>query len=162
MTAPHTPYTFYITAQPQVDAEATNAARTAHDDWRINAEGTVGRAKIAGQVVWITRLTQGSTPTVYLTMEQATALGLCVYHFCGKPAEYVGFEGMRCGAHSKFGMSVLCSTPRCLNVSETGFSSHCKTHTTPAARAAREARQSELRAQEAARIGWQRVVGRAY
>lgn len=145
MTAPATPYTFYITAQPQVDAQAAHRARTAHDSWQINAEGTVGRARIAGQVVWVTRLVASSTPTVYLTHEQATALGLCVYHYCGKPATYAGFEGIRCGAHAKYGMSQLCSTEGCTQVSEGGFSAHCGVHTTPAMRAGYAARQAELR-----------------
>lgn len=149
MTAPTTSYTFYITAQPEVDAKATHAARTAHDSWQINAEATVGKARIAGQVVWITRMLRDSHPTVYLTSEQATTLGLCVYAFCGKPAEYAGFEGLRCGAHAKFGMSQLCTVVGCTDVSETGFSSHCRAHTTDAERTAREARQAELRARYA-------------
>lgn len=146
MTAPSTPYTFYITAQPQVDAQAMHNARTAHDSWQINAEGTVSKARIAGQVVWITRMLRDSHPTVYLTAEQADSLGLCVYGFCGKPAEYVGFEGIRCSAHAKFGMSQLCTTTGCISVSETGFSSHCEAHTSPAMREAREKRQQGLRA----------------
>lgn len=149
MTAPLTPYTFYITAQPQVDAQATHNARTAHDSWQINAEGTVGRARIAGQVVWVTRMLRDSQPTVYLTQEQATSLGLCVYHFCGKPATYAGFEGIRCAAHAKYGMSQLCTTEGCTQVSEGGFSSYCVAHTTPVVRAARAARQLALRKQYA-------------
>lgn len=159
-------YTFIVTDIAEQDAKAAHAARTAHDDWRINAEGTVKQARIKGQVVWITRLTIDSWPVVYVTHDQASALGLCVYHQCGKPATHVGFEGLRCTPHSKGGMSMLCTTTGCTSVSETGFSAHCAAHTTPAQREAREARQRELRAQEAARssryIGWQRVSGLAH
>lgn len=150
-------YRFYITAQPQVDAQATHAARTAHDDWRINQEATVTKVRVRGMVMWLSKLTRGDVGTLYLTAEQASTLGLCVVGFCGKPAEYVGFEGMRCGAHAKYGMSTLCTVEDCTNVSHTGFSTLCNTHITPAQREAYEARQQAARAQ--ARIGWQRVVG---
>lgn len=146
MTTTTKGYTFYITAQPQVDAEATHAARTAHDDWRINAEGRCFKARLRGMVVWATKLTNDSAPTIYLTSEQATSLGLCVYAFCGKPAEYAGFEGMRCHSHSKLGMSQLCTVEDCTSVSHTGFSSWCNKHITPAQREGYERHQAELRA----------------
>jgi hypothetical protein len=163
MTAPAT-YTFIVTDIAEQDAKAAHAARTAHDDWRINAEGTVGRARIQGHVVWVTRTLHDSKPVVYVTHQQASALGLC---HCGKPAEYIGFEGLRCGAHSKGGMSYLCSTTGCTKVSETGFSAHCKECTTPREREAREARNAAARAQYSTntrygRIGWQMVTGNSH
>lgn len=147
MTAPAT-YTMIVTAQPEVDAKAAHAARYTQDDYRINAEGTVSRARIKGEVVWTVRYLVDMKPTIYLTWEQAARLGMC---HCGKPAQYVGFEGLRCSIHQKYGMSMLCSTVGCTQVSETGFSSHCKAHTTPAMREAREAHQQQLRTEYAQR-----------
>jgi hypothetical protein len=163
MTAPAT-YTFIIGDNAEQAAKAAHNARYTQDDHRINAEGTVKQARIAGQVVWAVRYLAAQAPTLYITFAQAARLGICAWHLCGKPAEFVGFEGIRCSRHAKGGMSMLCTTTGCTKVSETGFSSHCTAHTTPAAREAREARQQALRAQEAARssyIGWQRV-GAAY
>lgn len=145
MTAPAT-YTFVIGNNAEQAAKAAHAARYTQDDWRINAEGTVTRARVRGQVVWAVRYLKGQTPTLYITFEQATKLGICAYDFCGKPAEYAGFEGVRCGQHSKFGMSMLCTTVGCTSVSEGGFSSYCVAHTTPAMREARERHQATLRA----------------
>lgn len=125
MTANAHLYTFVVVAQPQQYAQDAHNARAVHDDWRINAEGSLFRARIGGQVVWATRLMKDSTPTVYITHEQASALGLC---HCGKAAEYIGFEGLRCGAHKKCGMSILCTVPGCTQVSDGGFSYACKAH----------------------------------
>lgn len=147
MTARST-YTFIVNDCAEEAAKAAHAARTAHDDAVINAEGTVFQATIKGQKVWATRLMNGATPTVYVTFQQAARLGLC---HCGKPATCAGFEGIRCDAHSKGGMSWICTTEGCTKVSETGFSAHCGAHTTVAMREAREARQRELRAQYATR-----------
>lgn len=141
-------YTFYITAQPQQDAYRTLNSLYTQDDAQINAEAGVFAAKMRGQKVWALQTTrQQARPTIYLTQEQATAFGLCVYDFCGRAATHVGFEGIRCSAHSKGGMSLLCTTPDCTNVSHTGFSSLCNTCITPAQREAYEVRQAELRAQ---------------
>lgn len=129
MTANAHLYNFIITALPQQEASAAHAARTAHDDWRINAEGTVFRARVGGQVVWATRLLKDGIPTLYVTQEQAAALGLCAY--CGKAAQYIGFEGLRCNQHQKYGMSMLCATSGCTTVSEGGFSYACKAHGRP-------------------------------
>lgn len=142
-------YHFIVTASPEQDAKAAFAACGAHDNWRINAEACVFAATMRGQKVWAYRLMNGAQPTVYVTQQQAARFGLC---HCGQPAEYVGFEGIRCGRHAKFGMSYLCSVVDCTSVSETGFSSHCKQHTTPAMREAREREQAMLRAQYGERV----------
>lgn len=158
-------YTFYITAQPRTDAMAAYGARYTQDDYRINSGARVYAARMRGQKVWAVQYLVDSKPTVYVTMEQATKFGLCVWHLCGKPATYAGFEGIRCGAHQKYGMSMLCTTDDCTAVSETGFSAHCTAHTTTKMRDAREAYQREQRARWAAPatasyIGWQRVSAR--
>lgn len=144
-------YRFYITAQPETDAKALHAARTAHDSWQINAEATVTKARMRGEVVWLSRLTRDDKGTVYLTAEQAQKFGLCVYSFCGQPATHIGFEGLRCSAHAKGGMSYLCSTEDCTNVSHTGFSSLCNACITPEQREAYENNQARLRAEWANR-----------
>jgi hypothetical protein len=143
-------YRFYITAQPETDATITHNARTAHDSWQINAEASVARARMRGEVVWLSKLTRDDKGTVYVTAEQAQKFGLCVASFCGQPATVIGFSGLRCGAHAKGGESLLCVEEDCTQVSETGFSSWCTDHTTPVMREAREKRQAELRARATA------------
>lgn len=138
-------YRFHVTNQPEVDAKAAYAARGAHDDWTINAQARVAPARMKGEKVWTLKLSDAHTRlSVYLTHQQASALGLC---HCGRAAEYVGFEGLRCGQHAKYGMSTLCTNDGCTNVSHTGFSHLCNACITPTQRAAYEARQAKLRAQ---------------
>jgi hypothetical protein len=150
MTAPAT-YTYIVGDNAEEAAKAAFAARYTQDDWRINAEATINRARVKGQVVWAVRYLPEQAPTLYITFAQAGALGICAYHCCGKPAQYVGFEGYRCGAHAKGGMSVVCSTTGCVNVSHTGFSSWCNECITPEQREGYERYQAEQRAYWAAR-----------
>lgn len=141
-------YRFVVTHTPMVEAQAAYAARYTQDDWRINSEARCFQASMRGLAVWAVQYLPEMQPTIYLTQEFASALGLC---HCGAAATFVGFEGIRCSAHQKFGMSMLCSTPDCTRVSETGFSSFCSLHTTPKMRECRELYQAKLRAEEAAR-----------
>jgi len=142
MTAPTT-YTYIVGDDAQDAAEAAYAARYTQDDWRINSEATISRARVKGQVVWAVRFLPEMAPTLYITFAQAANLGIC---HCGKPAQYVGFEGYRCGSHAKGGMSLVCSTVGCTNVSHTGFSSWCNECITPAQREGYEVYQAKQRA----------------
>lgn len=144
MAAPTT-YTYIVGDNAADAAQAAYDARYTQDDWRINAEATISRARIKGQVVWAVRYLATQQPTLYITFAQAANLGICAYHCCGKPAQYIGFEGYRCAAHCKGGMSTVCSTVGCINVSHTGFSSLCNTCITPAQRERYEAYQAEQR-----------------
>lgn len=145
MTAPST-YHFIVTALAEQDAKAAHAARYTQDDAQINAEGTCTRVRIKGQIIWAVRYLANQKPTLYVTQDQAARLGLC---HCGKPATCVGFEGLRCDGHAKGGMSLLCTTVGCTNVSHTGFSSLCNKCITPAQREAYEAHQQQLRTEYA-------------
>jgi hypothetical protein len=141
MTAPAT-YTVIVGDNAAEAAQAAHNARYTQDDARINAEATVTRAKLAGEVVWAVRYLVGQVPTLYVTYAQAARLGYC---HCGKPATHVGFEGIRCDRHAKGGMSLLCTTSGCTQVSHTGFSSLCGSCITPEQRAAYERYQDAQR-----------------